>query len=163
MKRYGSWIGGFMVTALMVGALLASDATAFGPQGHGYEGFGPGPGLFHGMEKILELKLTVEQQEKISNIITAYRPEFRQAFKAYREARKEMKTVMARDTFDEAAVRAAHQAVASATEELAVLRARMRHELASVLTKEQREKMQSWHEEDEGDENGSGHEGDENS
>ncbi len=135
-----------MVTALTVGALLAGDASAFGHRGHRHGGFGPGPGLFHGMEKILELKLTPEQQEKILNVLAAYRPAFQQAFRAHREARKEMKTVMARDTFDEAAVRAAHQAVASAGEELAVLGARMRHELVSVLTEQQREKIQSWHE-----------------
>ncbi|MGC8856426.1 MAG: Spy/CpxP family protein refolding chaperone [Anaerolineae bacterium] len=103
--------------------------------------------FFQFLERIVELKLTPEQQEKILSVLKAHRSEFQETFKRLADAHRKLNETIAKDNATEAAVREAHKAVAAAEEDLAVLRAKVRREVMPLLSEEQKAKVQAWMEE----------------
>ncbi len=128
---------------------MRAEGDAFGFRGHGPGIFGPNGGgmFFQFLEKIVELKLTPEQQEKILEVLKKHRNEFQEAFQRVGAAHKKLNDVISQDNSTEAAVREAHKTVAAAQEDLAVLRAKVRREVMPLLTEEQRAKVRAWMEE----------------
>ncbi|SMC21906.1 Heavy-metal resistance [Desulfacinum hydrothermale DSM 13146] len=142
MRRQRMVIAALVLTLLagtVVQAHAAGRSPFQGPPPHG------GPGFFQGMERFLELRLTPDQQERIQAVLEKYRDELHDAFRVKREARRNLMTVMDNEGTDEAAVRKAFQAAASAEEDWIVLRHKLRREIASILTPKQRALLSQWH------------------
>lgn len=127
-----------IVTAL---ALLVTPLLAQAPPGRG-----PGHGRFHDAdrpmhERMLEqLDLTDDQQEQIDRLTADHRSAMKDRRELVRDGRMAMRDLVHAEEFDEAAIREAAMAVAEAEADMAVERARLRHEIHKVLTPEQREK-----------------------
>lgn len=88
-----------------------------------------------------ELDIRPEQKQEIARILKGYRPQLAAAADRVAGARKDLRSAAAAEAFSESAVRLAHKSVAAQEEELAVLRARVAHEVRGVLTPEQRQKL----------------------
>ncbi|SHF05232.1 Heavy-metal resistance [Desulfacinum infernum DSM 9756] len=141
MRRERRLIIAASVVALLVVTAVRADAFGGrrfqGPPAH------DGPGFLRGIETILDLRLTPEQQDRIQAVLKKHRQEMDDARKVHREARRNLRAVMDDPKSDEAAVRKAFKAVAAAEEELAVLRHTVRREVEGILTPEQREKIRN--------------------
>lgn len=140
---------GVFLTALSLTLALKAEGRAFDVPGRG-----PGPFVgerggmfFQFLEKIVELKLTPDQQEKILGVLRKHREDFQHTMKKMAEAHQKLNDTIAQDNATESAIREAHKSVASAQEDLAVLRSKVRREVMSLLTDEQRGKVQAWLEE----------------
>ncbi|MEJ5349518.1 MAG: Spy/CpxP family protein refolding chaperone [Desulfosoma sp.] len=146
MNKGKTKILGLLGVLFLVVFGLRAEGYAFGFRGHGPGIFGPDRGgmFFQFLEKIVELKLTPEQQEKILEVLKKHRNEFEGAFQRVGAAHKKLNDVISQDNSTEAAVREAHKAAAAAQEDLAVLRAKVRREIMPLLTEEQRSKVQAW-------------------
>jgi protein CpxP len=126
---------------VIVLVLLATPVLAQGGPGRG-----PGHGHFHGAdspmhERVLEqLDLTDDQREQIDQLIADHRTAMKDRREQMRERRTAMRDLMHADEFDEAAIRDAAMAIAEAEADVAVERARLRHEIHALLTPEQQEK-----------------------
>ena len=155
LKASRKFVGGLALAAgfVLTGAAGASaqqeqapeqggGARAERPWGHreggkGRRGFGRrgGFGRFGA-----ELNLTDAQREQMRQIAERYRATF-QAQRGERGRERRAFDPLAGGAFDEAAVRAAAQARASAQVEREVARARMTHEMYNVLTAEQKSQL----------------------
>lgn len=147
-RRTKKLVGMFFALALVTG-LSKAECSAFG-----FPGNGPGPfggeasGMFFQfLERVVELKLSPEQQEKILKVLKTHRSEFQETFKKLADAHRKLNETIAQDNATEAAVREAHKATAAAQEDLAVLRAKVRREVMPLLTEEQKSKVKAWMEE----------------
>lgn len=126
-------------TALVVVlALLCAMALSSG------KAFGIGGGPFYGKGENLQklLDLSVEQVEQLQ----AFRIENREAMRKSKHemvaARRQFRATL-QDSGDETAIREAFQPVASAMENMEVLKAKMHREYKSILTAEQFDKFQA--------------------
>ncbi|MBZ4658982.1 MAG: periplasmic heavy metal sensor [Desulfacinum sp.] len=143
MRRKRMLIVAASVVALLAVTSVGADAFG-GPRFREAPPHG-GPGFFHAIDRFLDLRLTPQQQERIQAVLAKYRDDMLDALKVQRESRRNLWTVMIDERADEATVRKAFKAVAAAEEELAVLGHRVRREIESILTDQQRAVMSSWH------------------
>jgi periplasmic protein CpxP/Spy len=128
------------------GALAVSQA---GHRGHMGDEFGPGP------EHILAfmtdaLDLTDAQQAQAKQIIEKEKPTLQPLLQQLTDGHKQMRALEENSTFDEAAVRALATQNSQAITELIVAKARIKSELFTILTPEQKAKatkMMNRHEE----------------
>lgn len=88
------------------------------------------------------LDLTEAQRDKIFEIRHAAAPALREKGKAAFEARKALREATRAEQFDEAKVRGAAERLAKAEADVVVERARVRQQVLSVLTPEQRAKLE---------------------
>uniref|UniRef100_A0A832A2H1 Periplasmic heavy metal sensor n=1 Tax=Desulfacinum infernum TaxID=35837 RepID=A0A832A2H1_9BACT len=134
----------FALALLAVGS--GAECSAFDFPGHRPGPFGgEGTGMFFQfLERVVELKLTPEQQEKILTVLKKHRTEFQETLTKLADAHRKLNDTIAQDNATEAAVREAHKAAAAAQEDLAVLRAKVRREVMPLLTEEQKAKVQAW-------------------
>jgi protein CpxP len=122
-------------------ALLATPLLAQGPPARG-----PRPGHSRGVdrpmhERMLEqLDLTDDQREQIDQLISAHRDSMRDRRDQMRTRRMQMEDLADAEEFDEAAIRDAARAIAEVDADMAVERARLRHEIHELLTPEQQAK-----------------------
>lgn len=92
------------------------------------------------LERMAEkLDLTVEQQGQIRAMLAEHRDRAAPLRKALRDNRRQMHDMVRADVFDEAAVRALALEQADTRTELLVERARVRQQIYSVLSLEQRD------------------------
>lgn len=149
MKRHAKKLFGVFFALAVAAVGYRAECSAFGFPDHGPGPFGGERGamFFQFLERIVELKLTPEQQEKILTVLKKHRGEFQETFKNLAEAHRKVSETIAQDNATEAAVREAHKAAAAAQEDLAVLRAKVRREVMPILTEEQRAKVRAWMEE----------------
>lgn len=89
------------------------------------------------------LNLTDEQKQEIVTILMAYKPQVQSSVTELKTSVGALSKAVHAETFDESAVRKAHQEAAIDSEEFAVLRARIFHDVKGVLTTDQAEKLQS--------------------
>lgn len=87
-----------------------------------------------------QLDLTDAQREQIRNVLQGHRDEQRQIAQRLRDARKQLDDAVASTAFDEAAIRARSADVGAVQADAAVLRAKVRGEIWSLLTAEQQQK-----------------------
>ncbi len=112
----------------------------------GYMKGGHGDGLFQ-IERIAnELELTDEQRAEFERIESNGREAARSHVQDMIEVRKAMQQLLDADTFDEAAVRSLASRKSASMMELTIIRARKRFEFKSLLTSEQKEKLNHMHE-----------------
>jgi protein CpxP len=155
MRLKGKFVGGLVLAAgVALAGVVGVAAQEQGQQGGGQgraerpwghkEGRGRGRrGGFGPFGRFgAELNLTDAQQEQLRQIAERYRSTF-EAQRANRGQGPRGFDPLAGGAFDEAAVRAAAQARASAQVEREVAHARMTHEMYNVLTPEQKAQLAS--------------------
>ena len=125
------------------------------PPGGGMHGRGPGgpmgrgPGGPMGMlgdigPAIRHAGITTEQQEQIKNVIDSHRDEFKAIGERMRTARDGMRAAAEADSVDENTIRAKSQEVAGVEADQAILGAKVRAEILTLLTTEQIEKVKEF-------------------
>lgn len=95
---------------------------------------------------IEELELSAEQSAQIKGILRSYRAEFHGIVERLHGVHESVRRSTHADVLDEATLRAQVGAAAEPLGDLAVLHARVRQEIAAVLTPEQRAKAERMHE-----------------
>jgi protein CpxP len=139
-----------LTKSALIGVLLASGVAFAGAP------YGGGPGNCHhgahhahgfdrhggGIARMVErLDLTPEQRTTIRGIVDQARPQFRQVRDRMMENRKQLRTLMQQDTYDEAQVRQLAQAQGAAKADMIVLRTKVQSEIRKVLTEQQRDQL----------------------
>ncbi|CDM24195.1 Spy/CpxP family protein refolding chaperone [Castellaniella defragrans] len=117
----------------------------FGPRGGD---FGPRGGdfvRFGGAHGLRGLDLSQDQQDKIFKIRHDQEQAFYDQKKALRAAHESLRELSRADTFDEAKVKQAADALGQAQAQLALLRAQTGAQIRAVLTPEQRQKLADMH------------------
>ena len=149
-------IGQLIVLGILIASPLAANPWGRGgdndcrdhrPAPHGKH-FGGEPGGDMGMHLIQmgkKLDLTDEQETQILELSQKYRAEFRDNRELCEAAHKKMAELRDSDTFDEAAIRAAMEEAYPAMVERAILHAKYRSELDSILTDDQKAKLKDFH------------------
>ena len=125
-----------VVTILFAGTVSA-QAGFFGHRHGGYDK----EGSFIGIRIIEHLDLSDEQENKVANIIIQHRDELKSAREKMVVAREGMHKVMEAEQFNETDLRHAYQNVASAREEMVVLRAKVLSKIKAALNPEQQEEL----------------------
>jgi len=121
------------LSALIIVGLLATAAAD------------PGPGRFgrfHGDRMLEALQLSDEQKATIDGWFAANRESARSLHESMREQRQLLRDAAQTQPFDEAAVRFQAQELAKLQAEMIVQRAAVRNQVSSVLTAEQKAKLE---------------------
>lgn len=110
--------------------------SAEGPRGHGDPemSFVPFPLL-------QMLNLTDSQEREVAMILSKYRAKIGEVVSARKEAAKNLMESSTADAFSESSVRTAAEGLAAQDVEAALLRARIMNEVKSVLSAEQKERL----------------------
>lgn len=110
--------------------------------GH-HRGMRGGGGMRHGgMHMLRGLDLTDAQRDQIFQIHYAQMPEMRAQKKAVRAARKELRELARAPQYDAAKAKAAADAYAKASAQIALMRAESISKVLAVLTPEQRKQLE---------------------
>lgn len=129
--------------AALAGGLLWAQASG-GPGGAFHGPFGRfGPFGFMARHALDELGLSDAQKTQIKGILRSHRQEFRGAMERLRAVHEAVGQLSRQDTIDEDAIREGVRDAVGPLGDLAVLHARVRREIAAVLTPEQRQKAES--------------------
>lgn len=141
------------IAAGLVAALAGGSAAALAqqPSGDGSGVSQPGPGHrragprgFAGPGRIAVLRgidLTEAQREQVRTIMQSHQTEFQQVRTKLRDAHRAMADAVQAEMLDEAAIRARSADVGSAMADEAVLNAKVRAEVSSILTAEQQQRV----------------------
>lgn len=140
--------GGVAALAVVLGVGLLAQGPggpgrrgpdAGGPDGSGRPG---GPmGMMGGpLLPLPMLNLSDTQLDQVKDVMARHRPEMEAASKKMQAARQAQQKAVTAVPFDEGAVRAAADASGAAASDAAVLRARVRSEIWTLLTPEQQTK-----------------------
>jgi protein CpxP len=134
-------------TIAIAGALALSAAVAapmvLAQDAHRGPGFGRrgGPGAMGDIGLALrQLDLSDAQREQVRGIMNSHQAAFTEIGDRLRTAHQGLQEAVSADTVDEAAIRAKSTEVAAVQADAAVLRARVRQEVVSILTAEQQAK-----------------------
>ncbi len=110
--------------------------------GHGPRGMAD-PGM-----RLIQMGSRLDLSDEQETAILALSQKYRTELNAHREKavalRKAVRDAMQHEVFDEAAIRAALEAMHPVMTEGAVMRARYRHEISQVLTEEQRTRLEAF-------------------
>ena len=134
----------FLLAAGLVAALAGGSAVAVahgqrpGPGGPGFPG-GPGP-RGPGFD-LRGIELTDAQRDQIRSIMESHTAEFDAAGTKRREAHRAFASAVEAEASDENAIRSASAAIGAAMADEALLRAKVRTEVQTLLTPEQREQL----------------------
>lgn len=131
-------------TVAIAGALALSAAVAApmvlaqdGPRrGHGFGRGGPGGMSALGLP-LRQLDLSEAQREQVRGIMNTHEAAFKEIGDRLRTAHQGVREAVGADTVDEAAIRARSAEVAAVEADAAVLRAKVRQDVLSILTAEQ--------------------------
>jgi Spy/CpxP family protein refolding chaperone len=93
----------------------------------------------------IALDLTDAQDEQIKGILRAHHDDFRSVMERLHASHEAVSQAVRQETVDEALIRQRVQEANGALGDLAVLHARVHHEVAAVLTPEQRKKAEAFH------------------
>jgi len=110
----------------------------------------PGPGFrraFHGARMLETLQLTDEQKSTIDELFTANRENARSLHQRLREQRQLLRNTAQAQPFDEATVRFQAQELANLEAEMMVQRIAVMNQVSSVLTADQKARLQQLREE----------------
>jgi protein CpxP len=123
------------LSALLLAGLLASSRAEAQP--------GPGiRGGFHGGRLFETLQLTNEQKAAIDGLFAANRDNARSLHQRLQEQRQLLRNAAQAQPFDEAAVRFQAQELANLQAEMMVQRIAVTNQISSVLTADQKAKLQ---------------------
>jgi Spy/CpxP family protein refolding chaperone len=90
---------------------------------------------------LMGLQLSEDQQDKVFAVLHAAAPQFREQMKAARKAHDALRDLAHAVAFDNAKAGALAQSAASAESQLALLHARIDHDIFLLLTPEQRAQL----------------------
>jgi Spy/CpxP family protein refolding chaperone len=142
----GSWralVGG-VALAMVAGAAPALADMQEGPGGRRLGRMGPrGGGAPARMLGLRQLDLTEAQRDQIRGIMQEQQKEFAPVRDRLRDARAKVRGAETATEFNESALRSAMSELAEAQADAAVLRAKVREKVWSLLTDEQKAKAQS--------------------
>jgi len=130
------------IIAIIAIAILAAGAVFVVAQkatDHHFGGRGRGFGRGHGM-MLQALNLTDEQKAKVKSIMEASRTSLKPTFEALRDNHRKMETLTANGAFDEGQVSALAAEQGSLMAKMTVERARVKSQIAAILTDEQKAK-----------------------
>ncbi|MGD9250985.1 MAG: Spy/CpxP family protein refolding chaperone [Desulfobacterales bacterium] len=130
---------------IAAGILVLSAATGaqwVHARGWGHGGHGGG---FGGLKMLMHLDLSDDQKTRIRDMLPAYRAEKGARQDALQAMRAKMRDLMEAERFDENEVRQAFREMAPLMEDMAVLRAQFMHDLKSILTPEQIDRVKEKH------------------
>ncbi len=134
-------------TLAIAGALALSAAVAVpmavaqdGPRrGPGFGRGGPGAMADIGLP-LRQLDLSEGQREQVRAVMSTHQAAFKEIGERLRTARQGLREAIGADALDEAAIRARSAEVAAVEADAAVLRAKVRQDVFSILTAEQQAK-----------------------
>jgi periplasmic protein CpxP/Spy len=139
--------GAIALAALLTGGIVTGVAVHAQDvsRARGGQFFGGPGGPDRGMHLLREmglrsLDLTDAQEEQVRTVVQSHRAEFAQIRERLRAAHKGLNDAVTAATLDEAAIRARSADVAAVQADSAVLRAKVRGEVWSLLTPEQQQK-----------------------
>jgi protein CpxP len=121
------------LSALIIAGLLATAAAHPGPGRHGG---------FHGARMFEALQLSDGQKTTIDGLFAADRENLRALHQRMREQHQLLRDAAQTQPFDEAAVRFQAQELAKLQAEMMVQRAALMNQVSSVLTADQKAKLQ---------------------
>ena len=132
------------VAAALAGGLLWAQASGL-PGAGPHRLFGPiGPfGFMAAHHALHELGLTDAQKTQIKGILRSHKQEFRGTMERLHAAHEAVGQLSRQEAIDEDAIREGVREAVAPLGDLAVLHARVRREIAAVLTPEQRQKAES--------------------
>jgi Spy/CpxP family protein refolding chaperone len=128
-----------IVAMAVVGSLLAPAFAAAEDGDRPERGFFVLRALRDLRRQVAALHVSSEQKDEMRRIAAAHLDEVEAASDRAHAARRAVADAVQADEVDEAAIRSRVQAAANAEADLAVLRAKVRHEVRGVLSTEQRE------------------------
>ena len=118
-------------------ALLATGlATAAFAQGPGRRG-GFGPGMGRGGFPLGQLELTDTQRQQVRDVMQRHREDMQQAGQRLRDARDAQRQAVETFPVNEGLIRSTSQTLANAQTDMALVQARVRGEIWTLLTPEQ--------------------------
>ena len=135
-----SVVAAVAAVALATGGVFAGRLLAGSfPPGHGPGGGFGGPRMLGRMARALEL--TDEQKSDIKRVLRAHGAEIEAQMQAGADARRQLHDAMLADPIDESAIRERAGRLGQVQADGAVLFARIRTEIAPLLTAEQKERF----------------------
>ena len=140
-----------LIATVVTGVVAAGLAYAMPGGGercqHGGHDIGMGQGGMHSETRIDRLAdaldLSRKQRDQVRSIVDKSRPPMRELHDRMRENRKQLHALMQQDKAQEGEIRRLADLQGKAIADMIVLRSRMRTDIRSVLTSEQREKIKS--------------------
>lgn len=142
-----------LIAVGLAAALAGSSAVALALPAQGGPGIqgpdrglrrGPrGPGGPMGDFGLRGVELTDAQRDQMRTIMESHQAEFQQVGIKLRQAHRGLAEATQAETIDEAAIRARSAEVASALADEAILQAKVRAEVAGILTPEQQEQLKT--------------------
>jgi protein CpxP len=124
------------ISILVVGAVFVVAQKAVN---HGFGGHGRGFGRGHGM-MLQALNLTDDQKAKVKAIMETNRTNLKPVFDSLRENHQKLEALTANGAFDEGQVSALATEQGNLMAKMTVERARIRSQIAGILTDEQKAK-----------------------
>lgn len=88
-----------------------------------------------------DLAVTDAQRAQVREVLVQHRPEIAATVKSVQDSRVELRNTVLRGDADEATIRAAADKLGQAVSDAAVKAAKLRNELAPILTDEQKERI----------------------
>ena len=132
------------IIAIIAIAILAAGAVFVVAQkatDHHFDGHGRGFGRGHAHGMMLQaLNLTDDQKAKVKSIMETSRTNLKPTFEALRDDHKKMEALTANGAFDEGQVSALANEQGSLMAKMTVERARVKSQIAAILTDEQKAK-----------------------
>ena len=135
----------YSVVKITIGALALATMFVSSPVSAGV-----GPGRGHGLGKgrlLGELQLSDDQKAQIKSIFASDRETIRALHREMREKQKSLMEVSRSHPFDEGRVRFEAQELANVQAEMMVVRARLANKALSILTEEQKARLNELQEE----------------
>lgn len=123
--------------AALLATGLATTAFAQGPGRRG--GFGPGAGFggARGGFPLGQLELTETQRQQVRDVMQRHRDEMQQAAQRLRDARDAQRKAIETFPVNEGLIRSTSQTLANAQTDMALVQARVRSEIWTLLTPDQ--------------------------
>lgn len=130
--------------ALAVVISLAAAGVHAGTARHGYQGSSQrGFGVVQLIMDVSDLNITAEQKSAIRSVLQKHWGEAKPLLKELNGYRVELRDIIKKNPYDEIAIRNAVQKRSQVAADLAVLRGKMSAEVKSILTLEQKAKIET--------------------
>jgi len=128
-----------VVFVIALCATVAVSQSVVKTHGRGHFGGGFGPGMFGFSADYLDL--TDAQQAQMKDILSKEKPTIQPLMKQLRQSHQQMQQLEQGGSFDEAKVRALASQQSQAMTELIVQKQRIKSELMTVLTQDQKDRL----------------------
>ncbi|HMK59910.1 MAG TPA: Spy/CpxP family protein refolding chaperone [Dissulfurispiraceae bacterium] len=132
---------GRIIVALVLAAMCASTAWVCSAYAHDIGAHGYQQDMAHRHALAKAIGITEEQKAQMKDILQKYRPAFQSLRKQYREEKHVLHKLTYADSINESAIREQTSKISQVESSMAIQRAHLIHDLRSVLTHEQLQKL----------------------